>query len=132
MKASKVVVVFALVAVAGAGAGVAGATYDDACDSVDGWRRGKATYYAANEGGGDMGSHDNRLIRGLSVAVKEAWADRVGNWVCIRGLQTASNGSELRRVDDLCAGGGCREFDVYQGHEMIGDEGVDTIEYAWL
>lgn len=103
------------------------------CDGSGNWLSGQATYYAANEpdvghGTGPIGSRDNPLIRGTSVATRNG--GDFGRRVCIRGLKSMPDG--VYRVDDVCAGGGCRDFDVFVGSNMGGGEGVDSIQYKWL
>lgn len=105
----------------------------DECGPDGDWRSGQATYYASDEpelgyGTGPMGSRDNPLVKGVSVASKRT--GDFGRRVCLRGLSWGRDG--VYRVDDECRGRGCKDFDVFVGESMGGDEGVDDIQYKWL
>lgn len=107
--------------------------HDGECGPGGDWRAGKATYYASDEpelgyGTGPMGSRDNALVEGISVASKNP--GDFGRGVCIRGLSSADDG--VYRVDDECRGKGCKDFDIFVGKSMNGDEGIDDIMYKWL
>lgn len=84
--------------------------------------RGIATWYSREDNDSNVGSHDNRLIPFRSVAVSAASGHsiKVGDRLYIpqlRGLPLGGGKVHdgLVRVDDTCAGGGCKFLDVYVG-----------------
>lgn len=102
---------------------------DPAADG--GWRSGEATYYMSYESD-PVGAGGRRLEAFRSAAVPEAeFERREGEWVEIRGIGSF-------RVDDACAGGGCRDFDIFVGdaeenaHRLPGWElGNMPIQFRW-
>lgn len=95
-----------------------------------GWKKGKMTYYWGAEpdqgfGTGPKGGCDNALRPLKSVAVPQArWKQLRGRRVRIQGV------CDECVVDDLCAGPGCREFDLYVGYDNTNKyDGVKDIKY---
>lgn len=97
-----------------------------------GYTSGQMTFYSGNEpelgyGTGTVGSHDNKLVAGKSVATPNA--RDYGRKVDIRGYGIVT-------VDDECRGGGCKEFDMYMGDRVrssdLNRKGVENICYKWM
>lgn len=105
--------------------------YAEAAGDGPGWQKGEATYYMSYEGG-PVGAGGRRLEAFKSVAVPvRQFKRRQGDWVEIRGIGTF-------RIDDACAGGGCKEFDIFVGdseenaHRLPNwEEGNMPIQYRW-
>lgn len=96
-----------------------------------GWQTGEATYYMSYEGG-PVGAGGKRLEAFKSVAVPlSQFKKREGAWVEVRGIGTF-------RVDDACAGGGCKDLDIFVGDSEENarrlpdwEEGNMPIQYRW-
>ena len=95
-------------------------------DEHTGTQNGQMTYYWASEpdigyGSGNLGACDNQLVAFQSVAVPKArWGELKGRVVSIEGV------CERCVVDDMCAGPGCKDLDLYVGTDN--SEGYDGIE----
>ena len=105
---------------------------DNDNDDEGNWMDGFATYYWASEadvgyGSGDRGSNGAKLVPHFSVAVKgsDKFEKHEGHFLEIKG-------KGIRRVDDYCAGQGCKTLDLYVGRDQDGWDGVDKIEYRYL
>jgi hypothetical protein len=96
------------------------------------WTAGQATYYTSHEGG-SRGANGKALRAFESVAVPEVEFARR------RGQRVELHGIGVFVVDDACAGGGCKDFDVYVGDSVANAarlpdwrKGVMPVEYRWL
>ena len=96
------------------------------------WQKGCTTYFTAKEGGA-IGKSGKRLTPFRSVAVKLSQYDKfAGREVEIRGFGVFV-------VEDGCAGGACKDFDIYVGGDAKNAErlpdwqkGNIPIDYRWV
>lgn len=99
------------------------------------WESGFTTYYTSNEGG-DTGAGGKRLTQFKSVAVpRRVFKEYEGRKVDFAGFE--SFGSFV--VEDSCAGGECKDFDIYVGRDVKNarqlpnyQAGVIPIKYRWV
>ena len=90
------------------------------------------TYYTADQGGA-RGANGKTLDPFKSVAVPIAmFRKKNGKMAEIKGVG-------IVRVDDACAGGACKDFDIYIGGDIKAQTrlpnwqaGNIPIEYRWL
>ncbi len=96
------------------------------------------TYYGANEAGGAIGDHGNRLVKYQSVAIPKNFPGlKSGDWVSIPvfkgkklpGTTTAHSG--CFKVDDTCPSAICTRnkyhFDIFIGNTKTNLRGMEQI-----
>ena len=101
--------------------------------------KGMATFYTAGEGG-DRGANGKKLVPFTSVAMKTAdYKKYKGRRVQIVSSSGVPMGPTAFRVDDECAGGGCKTFDLYIGTTLKNQtrlpgwkSGNIPVKYAWI
>lgn len=96
------------------------------------WKRGLTTYYTSNEGGA-RGAGGLKLTPFRSVAV------RIGDFRKYEGRRVEFKGIGTFVVEDGCAGGACKDFDIYVGHDVSAAKRIPNwqagnipIEYRWI
>lgn len=101
-----------------------------ASDEDTGTQNGQMTYYWASEpdigyGSGNLGACDNPLVAFESVAVPKArWEELKGRAVEIEGV------CDRCVVDDMCAGPGCKDLDLYVGTDNEGAyDGIVAVRF---
>lgn len=96
------------------------------------WLTGHTTYFSSKEGGA-VGKSGKRLTPFKSVAVKLSQYDKFA------GREVEIKGFGVFVVEDGCAGGSCKDLDIYVGGNPKNAQrlpnwqrGIIPIEYRWL
>ena len=96
------------------------------------WQSGTMTYYTGKEGG-SRGAGGKILTPFKSVAI------RIGDFKRMENRQVEIQGVGVVTVEDGCAGGACKDFDIYIGGDTSQAKrlpnwqaGNIPIKYRWL